>query len=104
MKLTFNITRMAQILIASCCLASCDYLDVIPPAQPSFDDTMKDQETTLSFLYSCYYAVPRSIPFHYHAFEQSTDEIAVPAAYSNCFSDKWHFRSHFSYLFEWLGR
>ena len=83
MKLTFNITRMAQILIASCCLASCDYLDVIPPAQPSFDDTMKDQETTLSFLYSCYYAVPRSIPFHYHAFEQSTDEIAVPAAYSN---------------------
>lgn len=74
---------MAYILIASCCLASCDYLDVIPPAQPSFDDTMKDQETTLAFLYSCYYAVPRSIPFHYHAFEQSADEIASPLAYAN---------------------
>ena len=50
MKLTSKISRMAQVLIVSCCLASCNYLDVIPPAQADFDDTMKDEETTLGFL------------------------------------------------------
>lgn len=49
MKLTSKISRMAQVLIVSCCLASCNYLDVIPPAQADFDDTMKDEETTLGF-------------------------------------------------------
>lgn len=58
MKLTSKISRMAQVLIVSCCLASCNYLDVIPPAQADFDDTMKDEETTLGFLYSCYAGVP----------------------------------------------
>lgn len=35
-------------------LSSCDYLDVIPPAQPDFEDTMKDEAATLGFLYSAY--------------------------------------------------
>ena len=52
MKLTYKISRMAQVLIASCCLVSCNYLDVIPPAQADFKDTMKDEEATLSFLYT----------------------------------------------------
>lgn len=83
MKLTSKISRMAQVLIASCCLASCNYLDVIPPAQADFEDTMKDEEATLSFLYTCYGYVPRSTPYHYHAFELSTDEIVAPYSYSN---------------------
>lgn len=83
MKLTSKITRTAQVLIASCCLASCNYLDVIPPAQADFKDTMKDQEATLSFLYSCYINVPRSTPFQYHSFELSADESAAPYEYSN---------------------
>lgn len=83
MKLTSKISRMAQVLIASCCLASCNYLDVIPPAQADFEDTMKDEEATLSFLYTCYGAIPRSTPYHYHAFEQSADEIVSPYAYAN---------------------
>lgn len=83
MKLTSKISRMAQVLIASCCLASCNYLDVIPPAQADFEDTMKDEEATLSFLYTCYGCVPRSTPYHYHAFEQSVDEIVEPYAYAN---------------------
>ena len=74
---------MAQVLIASCCLVSCNYLDVIPPAQADFKDTMKDEEATLSFLYTCYGGTPRSTPYHYHAFEQSADEIIQPYAYSN---------------------
>lgn len=83
MKLTYKITRMAQVLITSCCLVSCNYLDVIPPAQADFKDTMKDQEATLSFLYTCYGAVPRSTPFQYHSFELSADECAAPYEYSN---------------------
>ena len=69
MKLTYKISRMAQVLIASCCLVSCNYLDVIPPAQADFKDTMKDEEATLSFLYTCYGGTPRSTPYHYHAFQ-----------------------------------
>lgn len=74
---------MTQVLIASCCLVSCDYLDVIPPAQPDFKDTMKDQEATLKFLYSCYGAVPRSTVYGYNAFERSVDETAAPPQFSN---------------------
>lgn len=77
------VTKITQIILASCCLVSCNYLDVIPPAQADFKDTMKDMETTLGFLYSCYVNVPRSTPFHNHAIEQSADEIAAPPQYSN---------------------
>ncbi len=72
---------MAQVLIVSCCLASCNYLDVIPPAQADFDDTMKDEETTLGFLYSCYAGVPRTNPFYLKSFEQATDEKVFPPEY-----------------------
>ena len=81
MKLSSNISRMAQVLIVSCCLASCNYLDVIPPAQADFDDTMKDEETTLGFLYSCYAGVPRTNPFYLKSFEQATDEKVFPPEY-----------------------
>ena len=83
MKLIFKINKVAQVLIVSCCVFSCNYLDVVPPAQADFKDTMKDEETTLSFLYTCYGGIPRSTPYHYHAFEQSADETAAPSDYSN---------------------
>ena len=47
MKLTYKISRMAQVLIASCCLVSCNYLDVIPPAQADFKDTMKEDRKSV---------------------------------------------------------
>lgn len=53
MKLKKNIKRCIKIALSSCLLAfpSCSYLDVIPPAQPDFDDTMKDESATyVSFL------------------------------------------------------
>lgn len=83
MKLTSKIYQIAQALVVSCSLASCNYLDVIPPAQPDFDDTMKDEEATMNFLYSCYVGVPRSHPFQVAAFEQSADEKVAPPEYSN---------------------
>ncbi|MCD8167077.1 MAG: RagB/SusD family nutrient uptake outer membrane protein [Bacteroides sp.] len=83
MKYRSNIVKTAQMLLASCCLVACNYLDIIPPGQADFEDTMKDEEATLSFLYGCYSAVTRSTPFHYHAFELSADEAVAPPAYSN---------------------
>ena len=60
----------------------CQLLYWITPTTSHFD-TMKDEEATLSFLYTCYGGTPRSTPYHYHAFEQSADEIIQPYAYSN---------------------
>ena len=42
------------ILIAALSFSSCNYLDVIPPETADIDDTMKDTQTTLAFLYTCY--------------------------------------------------
>ena len=35
-------------------LSACGYLDVIPPAQPDFEDTMQDESSTLGFLFTAY--------------------------------------------------
>ena len=49
MKLIQKIIQISRTLLISCCLlTSCNYLDVIPPAQADFDDTMKDEAATLN--------------------------------------------------------
>lgn len=52
MKLTKNIRQYIKIALSAGLLAfpSCSYLDVIPPAQPDFDDTMKDESATLAAI------------------------------------------------------
>lgn len=55
-------------------LASCDYLDVVPPEQVTSKDTMKDRESALGFLYSCYISVVSTLPYAYNTWEASTDE------------------------------
>ena len=56
MKLKKNIRQYIKIALSAGLLAfpSCNYLDVIPPAQPDFDDTMKDESATLGFLFTAY--------------------------------------------------
>ena len=56
MKLRTNIKQYIKVVLPASLLAmsACNYLDVIPPAQPDFDDTMQDEASTLSFLYSAY--------------------------------------------------
>lgn len=81
MKYIRYIHKAAQVFIVSLCLVSCNYLDIIPPGQADFEDTMKDEEATLSFLYSCYSAVARSTPFHFISPEASSDEKAYPPQY-----------------------
>ena len=51
MKLIQKIIQISRTLLIPCCLlTSCNYLDVIPPAQADFNDTMKDEAATLNFL------------------------------------------------------
>lgn len=79
----FNkISRFVKIIFCAFVFASCNYLDVIPPAQADFDDTVKDGNAVLDFLYGCYAGIPVSNPFHYMTWEVSTDENASPASWS----------------------
>lgn len=78
------IFRTACALFVPCCMfTSCNYLDVIPPAQADFDDTMKDQNAVENFLFTCYGYVPRIQPYDFNAFEQSADEIIAPKAWND---------------------
>lgn len=81
-KSIVRILHTTQVLIIiACLLASCNYLDVIPPATADYDDTMKDANKTLDFLYTCYGGVPRCDPFYFKSFERGTDEEAFPRTY-----------------------
>lgn len=84
MKLIRNISKIAQTLLIPCCLlTSCNYLDVIPPAQPDFEDTMQDEAAVLNFLFSAYGYMPRSHPFDFMSFEKSADELVGPALWDD---------------------
>jgi hypothetical protein len=39
---------------------SCNYLDVVPDQIPTLDNAFSDRYTTLSYLSSCYWAIPRT--------------------------------------------
>lgn len=85
MKFIANIYRTVGVFIIPCCLlTACNYLDVIPPAQADFEDTMKDQKAVEDFLFTCYGYVPRCQPYDYNAFELSADEIVEPKSWNNC--------------------
>lgn len=43
---------LATVALTACLLASCDYLDVMPPEQPTAADTMEDKDLMFSFLNS----------------------------------------------------
>lgn len=58
------------------CVVSCNYLDVVPPETVDFDDTMKDEDAALDFLYSCYAGVPTGTIFK--TYISSVDEYVIP--------------------------
>ena len=77
MKTIKIISRFILSVTAACCMASCNYLDVVPDETADLPDAMKDRASTLGFLHSCYtyfewfYTVENS-------FINSTDEYAPP--------------------------
>lgn len=75
----FDIKNMALgVMIPLGILTSCDYLDVVPPEQPTFEDTMKDKSEVVNFITSCYGGVDDTAPFPYSRFEWSADEAVDP--------------------------
>lgn len=64
-------------------LTSCDYLDVVPPEQPTINDTMKDRDDAVGFINSCYIALELTSPFNSNANEWSTDETVSPPLWNN---------------------
>ena len=72
--------RLIKVMLPACLLSlsACNYLDVIPPAQADYEDTMKDEATTLAFLFTAYSYVADVNPFMYTNIENSADEIVHP--------------------------
>lgn len=70
-----NIRKLVtKLIIPVGLLTSCDYLDVIPPELPIFEDTMRDKSQAVKFLVSTYGGVNNTDPFGYNTYENSTDE------------------------------
>ena len=75
-------------------LASCDYLDVVPPEQATTADTMKDASDVEGFINSCYQAVESTAPFPYATYENSTDEYVLPPLWNHeCQQTAWNLYS-----------
>lgn len=64
------------LLLATAVLASCDYLDVIPPEQADLTDATKDFTSSLAFLHTCYAGI--SNPMNYSTTEAASDEWVLP--------------------------
>ena len=80
----YNMKRTAGkwlALIGLAAITSCNYLDVVPPATPDFEDTMKDRDATLGFLYSCYAGIPVMYGNWSCRFFGASDEAVLPQIY-----------------------
>ena len=78
MRLIDKIKKMGSLLILStCCLTSCNFLDVVPPEQAGLGDAVKKPESTLGFLYSCYAGIKGSSnPITYTGMEAASTAIS----------------------------
>ena len=63
---TFSVSQM------SCS----DYLDVVPPEQAELPDAVRDYDSTLKFMFSCYAGM--AVPFDYSGIEAAADEFVLP--------------------------
>lgn len=74
-----NISRIVFSTVLCVGMTACDYLDVVPPETPDVNDTMRDKQDALGFLYGCYYNVASSIGIGaYGQHETSVDECVNP--------------------------
>lgn len=73
-------------------VTSCNYLDVVPPEQPTLKDAMKTHNAALGFLHSCYAGTTdvNIAPSEHHTIMAATDEYVLPneqeSAYPTPFS------------------
>lgn len=76
MKILKSIINFAKMMIPVCCLASCNYLNVVPPATADIPDLVKDEPTCLNWCLSDYEGIWRA--YFYSEFETSVDEYVWP--------------------------
>lgn len=79
-----NILHILQaVVLLATLLSSCNYLDVVPPEQPTEDDTMTQATDAVGFIESCYIGVETTNPFTYDTYEWSTDETVNPPTWND---------------------
>ena len=65
-------------------VASCRYLDVVPPEQPDLDDMMVDEATTTKMLYSCYSYAQNNASMQLSSnLDMRADEYVTPQEWEN---------------------
>ena len=65
-------------------VASCRYLDVVPPEQPDIDDMMVDEATTTKMLYSCYSYAQNNASMQLSSnLDMRADEYVTPQEWEN---------------------
>ena len=79
-----TIYRSLAIALTAGALSACDYLDVVPPETADMEDTMKDKQDALGFLYSAYSLVGQNRSGHIlepvvinHKFQQRPVSVAL---------------------------
>lgn len=78
-----NIRRILS-AFAVIAVASCRYLDVVPPEQPDLDDMMVDEATTTKMLYSCYSYAQNNASMQLSSnLDMRADEYVTPQEWEN---------------------
>ena len=118
MKIINKIAHFAKVLFPVCCLASCNYLDVVPLEKEDIKDVMKNEDAVLSFVYSCYSDLQygHTDGIDYRTYESSTDEFVLPQLWersgqvvswnqlTSMYSPNWMDRHSWNVLYDAIGR
>lgn len=83
MKLFSTIKRYIKVamiatLTTGIQISCSDYLDVVPPEQAGLPDAVRDYDSTLKFMASCYAGMYSASPFDYSTIEAAADEYVLP--------------------------
>lgn len=77
--------RVITGLAITVCFSACNYLDIVPVEQPSWEDAYQRPEQTLGYLYSCYNGLEKWNPINFQNEDvSSTDEYVLPVADNWC--------------------
>lgn len=108
-----NIKQIMGIALAVCLLAlpACDYLDVIPPKQADFEDTMQNESSTLGFLFTAYSGVTGYTTFWTQSdVTLASDEFINPQDWNYASHNMWYGTvsssnddGNFQYLYNYIG-
>lgn len=84
-KHIFKSAALALAGLSMAGMSSCNYLDVVPPEQPSIDDAMKTYDRARGYLYSCYKGTADIDPpvDYLNEINATTDEYFHPYTWCN---------------------